>query len=99
MCSISIYNGGAWWVNGASCRCSCKQVLAGQPAAVYHEDVAVDPHRSGAAQEDHHAGHVFGPAPTPGRNAHADLLAAHRIGYERYGLVGGNVAGRDRVHV
>ena len=55
--------------------------------------------RGRRGEEDGGAGDVLGLAPAAGRDAVEDRLVAGRVGAQRLGVVGLDVAGRDRVDV
>ena len=55
--------------------------------------------RGGGGEEDDRALQIGRRAPPPGGDAREDVAAANGIVAQRLGVVGGHVAGRDRVHV
>ena len=72
---------------------------ARQPAAVDGENVAVDIIRAPRGEEHGRAAEIGRLAPAARRDALEDLAVARLVGLQRGGVVGGDVARRDRVDV
>src|SRR6185503_6398502 len=70
-----------------------------QPAAVDGNDRAVDVVGSRRREEHGSAAEIGGLAPAAGRDAAEDVAIALLVRAQRRGVVGFEIAGRDRVHV